>query len=48
MASLERRNVHNADLRVTAPDTADSHAIVIVSFDHSAVSLCTTDMCIPS
>jgi hypothetical protein len=36
MASLKRQNVHNADLRVTAPQTTDSHVIVIVSFDQSA------------
>lgn len=36
MASLWRPNVHNADLRVAAPDTADSHVIVIVSLDPAA------------
>ena len=40
MASLERQNVHNADSRVTALQTTDSHVIVIVRFDHSAASLC--------
>jgi hypothetical protein len=39
MASLSRQNVHNADLRVAGPDTADSHVLVIVSFDHSATAL---------
>lgn len=35
-ASLWRQNVRNADLRVTAPDTPDSHVIVIVSLDPAA------------
>jgi hypothetical protein len=40
MASLQRQNVHNADSRVAASYTANSHVIVIVSFDQSAASLC--------
>jgi hypothetical protein len=39
MASLKRQNVHNADLSVAVPDTADSHVNVIVNERRWTISL---------
>jgi hypothetical protein len=39
MASLKRQNVHNADLSVAVPDTADSHVNVIVNECRGTISL---------